>query len=68
MRTFLGDTWVGWLNLLVVQWLFFRIYWNTEPDGEVLGWGILGPVLPVSGWFGLRYIPRKPKAWRISGE
>jgi hypothetical protein len=43
-------TWLGWLNLLLVQWSFFRIARRVDLKGKQTGWSILGPVLPMTGW------------------
>ena len=38
-----GYTWVGWLNRLVLQWLFIRLYYGQH-------WGFLTRVVPLTGW------------------
>lgn len=45
MRTFLGFTWVGWLNLLALQFFFVRLV----HDGR-RAFAFVGPVLPLTGW------------------
>jgi len=41
---FLGKTWVGWLNIFLIQWLFIRIAYGTN-------WTIIGFIVPCSGWW-----------------
>jgi hypothetical protein len=58
MKRFLGYTWVGWLNILVIQWLFVRLsrMGDITTDGvgvatfRAASYGIIGFVLPCSGW------------------
>ena len=59
-RRFLSLTWVGWLNFLLVQWLCVRIAGRIDHSGKFAGWGLRGPVLPLSGWWG-DYLPRRPR-------
>lgn len=42
---------LGWLNFLVLQWCFIRLarVYGDEPAED--GWAILGPVLPLTGWW-----------------
>ena len=67
MKTVLGYTWVGWLNILPVQWLCMRLCYTADAaDGELLAFGVLYWVAPGTGWF-TRYWPntRKTKLmWR----
>ena len=44
-REFRGATWVGWLNLLVLQWLFMRLAYNMNNEWFILRW-----VIPRTGW------------------
>lgn len=47
---------LGVFNFWVIQWFFFRVCYREEPK---LQWGILFPVLPLTGWWSA-YIPKKP--------
>ena len=58
-RRFFWFTWVGWINFLILQWLFVRIVGRFNERGQFAGWGLLGPVLPLTGWWGY-YQPRHP--------
>lgn len=49
-RKFLGFTWVGWLNILLFQWLFVRLAYGDR-------WRVLKWILPLTGWWSdYRYI------------
>lgn len=51
------------LNLFLIQWLFVRLARVTESDGRTNGWCLIGPVLPLTGWWS-RYIGRaRPLVW-----
>jgi hypothetical protein len=52
-----GFTWVGWLNRLVFQWLWFRLQGNVEDNGDTK-WALILPVAPLTGW-GKRYWPTR---------
>lgn len=47
-----NKSWVGILNILLIQWFFIRLEvclddgWNRN----IIGFNILGFVVPVSGW------------------
>lgn len=41
---FLGRTWVGWLNILLLQWFFIRLGYSKE-------WKLLRWVVPWTGWW-----------------
>jgi hypothetical protein len=45
-------TWLYWLNLIVLQWTCWRLCRFVDDAGKTTGWGILGPVAPLSGWRG----------------
>jgi hypothetical protein len=57
------ESWVGWLNFLVLQWLFLRLCgeYNYQPqlspDGRLPfllwpdGFSLFFPVTPLTGWF-----------------
>jgi hypothetical protein len=50
LRRFLGLTWAGWLNCLLLQWLCLRIVRHVEDDGEITRWCLIyGPIWRV-GW------------------
>jgi hypothetical protein len=46
---FFGYTWVGWLNILILQWFFVRLQRTTEPlrpdKFNLLKW-----IYPTTGW------------------
>jgi len=47
-------SYIGWLNIILVQFLFIRIFWTEETEGQnknkIVGYGILFPVIPLTGW------------------
>ncbi len=49
---------LGYLNVIVCQWLFFRVAAVQMPDGEVLQYRVLFPILPLTGWW-TSYFPRR---------
>lgn len=44
-------TLLGALNFVVVQWTFFRLAKVYAVDGSFIRWKILGPVVPLTGWW-----------------
>jgi len=50
---FLGLTWVGWLNVVILQWLFFRMTTGQRIVNKrwVHCFGLVLFVLPLSGWW-----------------
>ena len=50
MKTFLGYTWVGWLNILLFQWFFFRLAFVIDGDANRIGWLTIKWVWPLTGW------------------
>jgi hypothetical protein len=69
MKTVFGYTWIGWTNILLVQWLGIRLCYVADiADGELLTLCILYWVVPGTGWF-TRYWPTTHKTktlWRKS--
>lgn len=62
-RKYLGKTWVGWLNIAILQWIGVRLGGAFEADGETFAhWIAMWPVLPLSGWWGC-FIPRHPRTF-----
>lgn len=43
-KSFLGYTWVGWLNIVVLQWFFVRLGYGDK-------WTILKGIVPLTGWW-----------------
>ena len=41
---------LGMLNRFLLQFLFIRLYKNLNDKNEFTNWGILGFVLPFTGW------------------
>jgi hypothetical protein len=52
MKKFLGLSWLGWLNFLVVQWFCVRIARQYDAEtNTAIGWGLVYFVLPLTGWW-----------------
>jgi hypothetical protein len=64
MKTILGNSWVGWLNIIILQWFFVRLFYQLKDNGEILGYGLLLPVVPLTGWWN-DYVPAKPSKLRF---
>ncbi|WP_316348495.1 hypothetical protein [Desulfuromonas acetoxidans] len=43
---FLGLTWVGWLNVVILQFLFVRLGYGASGQ-----WQLLKGILPLTGWW-----------------
>lgn len=43
-----GENWVGWLNILILQWFFVRLYYT---ECKKTKWGLLKKVVPLTGWW-----------------
>ena len=41
---------IGAFNFFIVQWFCYRVAWTEDDTGIILGWGMLGPVAPLTGW------------------
>lgn len=51
---------LAWLNFIFLQWLTIRlarVCLDTDEGLKQIGWCLMGPVLPLSGWWG-RYVGR----------
>lgn len=59
-------SWWGYLNFYVIQWFFVRIEREEEDDddGTVVTVNIIGPILPLSGWW-QGYIPQRYKHIKV---
>jgi len=50
-RKILGYSWIGWLNIILLQWLFIRLQVNIDNDtNEIVKFRIIGPIFPLTGW------------------
>lgn len=43
-KMMLGLTWVGWLNVLFLQWFFCRLSYGDR-------WRMLLGIIPLTGWW-----------------
>lgn len=67
---FAGVSWVGALNMALLQWLFIRLELTTEDEApqDVSRVAVLFPVVPLTGWQS-EYVPLRPRRftlWRAS--
>lgn len=47
-----GYTWLGWLNILLLQWFFVRLQATMDEHTLVIEkLEFIGPVVPCTGWF-----------------
>ena len=50
---------IGWLNRLICQWLLFRLQAVVSLDDDlILGYEVIFPILPLTGWKS-GYIPQR---------
>lgn len=50
MKTLFGENWVGWLNLIVLQWFFVRLFYSMNDAGQIEHYGLFFPIVPLTGW------------------
>lgn len=62
MKTLFGYSWVGWLNIIVLQWFFTRLYYSVNDQGGVEYYGLYFPIVPLTGWWS-DYFPSK--YWKV---
>jgi hypothetical protein len=57
LKRFLGHSWIGWINLLFMQWVFIRFTTGQRlKSGKwVRCYGVLVAVVPLTGW-GCRFL------------
>jgi len=46
---------IGIYNFLVFQWLGYRVCALFDDKENLLAYGLMGPVWPLTGWFGTKY-------------
>ena len=51
MKYFLGLTWVGWFNFIILQWFFVRLFYTINDDDTLGDFGLMFFVFPLSGWW-----------------
>lgn len=49
LRKLFGKSFIGWLNILLFQWLFIRAWYNVNSNG--LTFGMYGFIVPCTGWW-----------------
>lgn len=64
MKKFLGYTWVGWLNIMVLQWFFIRLQYSIDYEGDPTpkNFMLLRGIVPLTGWL-TNYIWVIPRKW-----
>jgi hypothetical protein len=54
-------SWLKALNFFVLQWFFFRLARMIDEEGRTIRYLILGPVLPLTGWWSCYiWLKRRP--------
>lgn len=51
-------------NFFFLQWFFVRLELEVETDGSLAGINLIGPIIPLTGWWG-GYIPQCFKRWKL---
>ena len=47
-----GYSWLGLLNMILLQWTLWRLQLTIDKQtGVVSRWAMVGPILPLSGWW-----------------
>lgn len=49
---------LGWLNVIICQWLLFRITHYTDVNNDNR-YGIIFPILPLTGWGESGFVPKR---------
>lgn len=49
-KKFLGHTWLGWLNLLLLQWFFLRLIEIVDASRNHYKWRLFFGIVPTTGW------------------
>lgn len=62
-KRFFGHTWLGWLNKIILQWLFIRLTEKLVTEtSEHNRWLIMRWVIPTTGWGNdYKFVGGKPK-------
>ena len=48
---FFGESWVGWLNILILQWFFIRLAYSINLNNQHTKYLILKWIVPTTGWW-----------------
>jgi|WetSurMetagenome_2_1015567.scaffolds.fasta_scaffold1166172_1 hypothetical protein len=52
MPIILGYSWIGLLNMILLQWSFWRLQLTIDKKtGIVTGIRMIGPIMPLTGWW-----------------
>jgi hypothetical protein len=46
-----GYSWIGILNILLLQWFFVRLQATADKDMNITKFEIIGPIVPMTGWW-----------------
>jgi hypothetical protein len=58
MSKLFGYSWIGWLNIVILQWFFVRLFYSENEQGNIENYGFIFPIVPLTGWWG-DYFPHK---------
>lgn len=61
LKIFMGHSWVGWFNILILQWFFIRLGYIADFDsGKIEKYIIRRWIVPLTGWRGeFKYLLKK---------
>lgn len=61
-------TLLKFVNIVFCQWFFIRLAKTQNvKTGETIGWGVMFPIVPLTGWFS-DYVPRRYNVWTFVGK
>lgn len=58
MNKLFGYSWIGWLNITILQWFFVRLYYVENDQNNIENYGLMFPIVPLTGWWS-NYFPHK---------
>jgi hypothetical protein len=64
MKKQFGPTLIGWLNIIILQWFFVRLYYVENDQNVIERCGLIYPIVPLTGWWG-NYVPRKYRSVKL---
>jgi hypothetical protein len=66
VKRFWNRNWIGWLNILLFQWLFIRLnYIQQVGSCKMKSIGIQYWVVPTTGWGNIPVFIQHKKGWWV---
>lgn len=62
MSKLFGYSCIGWLNIIILQWFFVRLYYVENEQNNIKNYGFIFPIVPLTGWWS-DYFPHE--YWNI---